>query len=220
MENVQAIIFDMDGVLIDSERLIRDAFLKTSLELGFEVADQIYLRMVGRNYRDCRQIMLDNVHPNFPWEEIFPRVKGIVVDFTASTGWPLRPGVVESLRLVREREMPMVVATSTSRVDAHARLVSAKIRDFFEEVSGGDEVERGKPSPDLFQLAARRLGIAPQNCVVIEDSEYGIQAAVEAGIPSILVPDLKSPSAETSAKTLGVYSNISEAVRHVLSLVK
>ena len=213
---MKAIIFDMDGVLLDSERLIKDQFLRITNSKGYKISDDTYLKMVGRNEKDSKKIMEELVDPKFQWVEIKEEIKVKINEDTKLNGWPLRPYVIESLEKLKLLNIPITIATSTQKEEAISRLISADIKKYFEIISGGNEVNRGKPAPDLFLLASQRIGVIPEECVVIEDSEYGIIAANEANMKSVLVPDLKTPSAETSQMTLGVFNDLGSAVEFLL----
>lgn len=216
MTSIDAIIFDMDGVLLDSERIIRDVVCCVSSELGYPIPDDIYLMCVGRNARDVRQLLDECISPHFPHEEVYERADVDLQKIVSKGGWPLRPQVRAALDQLSARGIRRCVATSTARIRAHDRLRSADILHYFEHVSGGDEVSRGKPAPDIFLLAAERLAIAPCNCVVIEDSEYGAQAALEAGMRCVMVPDLKTPPETIRNRVDGVFGDILMAVESVL----
>jgi HAD superfamily hydrolase (TIGR01509 family) len=215
MTRVQACIFDMDGVLLDSERLLRDIVLSVSHEFGHTIPNDVYLACVGRNERDTRRILEERVSPVFPHEDIVRIVNERVTALLTSDGWPLKPGVVAALEQIVAKGLRLCVATSTALPLAHGRLVSADIRHYFEHISGGDEVARGKPAPDIFLLAASRLKLPPANCVVIEDSEYGAQGALEAGMQCMMVPDLKTPPDWIRPKLCGVFDDLISATEHI-----
>lgn len=217
MAPVQACIFDMDGVLLDSERFLRDIVISVSEELGYTINDEVYLACVGRNERDVRTILEERVSPNFPHDEVLQQVNARVEALLASDGWPLKPGVVEALQRIVDKDLRLCVATSTAQLLAHERLLSANIRHFFEHISGGDEVPRGKPAPDIFLLAASRLKLPPVNCVVIEDSEYGAQGAIAAGMQCVMVPDLKTPPEWIRPQLRGVFNDLASATSHITS---
>lgn len=215
MKPVQACIFDMDGVLLDSERFLRGIVLSVSQECGHTIPDDVYLECVGRNERDTRRILKERVSPNFPHDDVVRLVSERATALLTTDGWPLKPGVVEALGHIVAKGLRLCVATSTAQTLAHGRLVSANIRHYFEHISGGAEVERGKPSPDIFLLAASRLKLPPAACVVIEDSEYGAQAALEAGMQCVMVPDLKTPPDWIRPRLLGVFENLRTATNHI-----
>lgn len=204
---IEAFIFDMDGVILDSERIIRDAWLEVVPRFGYRADDAVFLQLVGRNSRDAEQIIFHEFGAAFPLREVLAATRARSAQEVEATGWPLKPGITVLLERLSDHGFPMAVATSTSRSEAESRLTSAGVRGFFRHVHGGDEVSHGKPSPDLFLLAARSLEVSPAGCVVIEDSQYGVEAALAARMQAVVIPDLKHPSLEVASKVLGVYES-------------
>ena len=133
-------------------------------------------------------------------------------------GAPTKPGLTSLLDWLEMRAMPRAVATSSGRASADRLLQSAGVRARFEIIVGGDDVANGKPAPDLFLLAADRLGVAPSDCVVLEDSGPGIHAAHRAGMRPILVPDLQQPTDEVQALAYRVCKSLHEAQTILMEL--
>jgi HAD superfamily hydrolase (TIGR01509 family) len=212
---IQACIFDMDGLLIDSERPLRDVYQAVAEQLGFPITNDIYLLCVGRNEPDTRAIIKEHVSRDFPFEQIAELARARLSTLLADTGWPLKPGATVALERVIEIGLRRCVATSTARALAENRLVSAKIRHYFESITCGDEVTRGKPAPDIFLLAAKRLELPPERCIVLEDSEYGARAALEAGMRCVMVPDLKTPPESLRPQIDGIFDDLVGAVTYI-----
>jgi HAD superfamily hydrolase (TIGR01509 family) len=208
----------MDGVLLDSESLIREVFLDVSREHGFDIPQEIFLKMVGRNQVDSRKVLEEYAGATFPWEKIRLEVDRQTGHRTNEYGWPKKPYVDNALSGLKDLGIRLCVATSTAKLEAKKRLGSASLIDYFEEVTGGDEVSLGKPNPDIFLLAVTRLGVGIKECLIVEDSEFGILAATRAGIASILVPDLKQPTSQTVDLTLGVLDDLSAVLEFVKGL--
>ena len=204
------IIFDMDGLLLDSERPFRDAWLAEAGKLGYALDHAIYSEVVGRTDRDSREVFCRHFGNDFPYDEICSRVRSFLEQGVARSGHQPKAGAVELLQYLANRSVPCVVATSTVHALAQVRLEKAKILSYFQEVTGGDEVRNGKPHPDLFLLAAKKQAVAPGKCLVLEDSEYGARAAHAAGMPVIVIPDLKEPPADVKNFSLGIYASLSE----------
>ena len=205
-----AAIFDMDGLLLDSERPIRDAWLQVTAQSGVPLTDDIYLRWVGRRETDIKTEYGDFFGPSLPFTEACDQVLSIVTKHHAAEGYAVKAGAVGLLSWLSEQGIPCCVASSTRREEVHRRLKQAGLRDFFGFITGGDEVSKGKPHPDLFFLAARRLGLNPRQCLVFEDSEYGAQGAVAAGMSAVIVPDLKQPGPETAELCLAVLESLEQ----------
>lgn len=205
------VIFDMDGLLLDSERPIRDAWLAAANQNGYPLAESAYLEVVGRSDRDTRELFRKYFGKDFPFDAICAQVEKILKQQVERTGYQPKPGAMELLELLAARSVPCVVATSTEREEALARLRKAGLLSFIREVSGGDEVTNGKPAPDLFLLAAKKQSMAPRECLVLEDSAFGARGANAAGMDVIVVPDLKPPPADVREFALGVFSSLREA---------
>ncbi|HTV40703.1 MAG TPA: HAD family phosphatase [Candidatus Sulfotelmatobacter sp.] len=207
----RAVIFDMDGLLLDSERPYRDAWLAVSKRKGYSLSESIYLQAVGRDDRDTREIFRMHFGNDFPYDEICCDVRVIMDRGTAEAGHALKEGVLDLLEYLAQRSIPCAVATSTTRQKALARLGQANILRYMREVSGGDEVTRGKPEPDLYLLAAKKLGVAPGQCLAFEDSAPGARAAHKAGMRIIVIPDLMEPPEDVRRFSLDILSSLRHA---------
>ncbi|MCV2349820.1 HAD family hydrolase [Paucibacter sp. Y2R2-4] len=189
-----AAIFDMDGLLLDSERPIRDAWLRQSAAAGMPLSPSDYLLTVGRNRADCLQILSEKLGSRANAEAMYESVDAEVEAQFQGRGFELKPGAEALLSRLTEQGVPLALASSTRHAEVQRRLRLAGLLDFFgSKVHGGDQVQRGKPHPDLFLLAAQSLGMAPANALVFEDSSYGAQGGLSAGMGVVLVPDLKQP---------------------------
>jgi beta-phosphoglucomutase-like phosphatase (HAD superfamily) len=206
----KAVIFDMDGLLLDSERPVRDAWRMAMKELELPWVEPAYLEMIGRDGRDSRAICLKHFGESFPYDGICTRVRVILDESLGSDGYDLKAGVIELLDYLAARMVPCAVATSTLGSRARRRLEQAGIARYLSALSGGDEVSQGKPAPDLFLLTAKKLEVSPENCIVLEDSPSGAVAANVAGMAVVLVPDLKPPPEEVRRFALAVLPSLRE----------
>jgi beta-phosphoglucomutase-like phosphatase (HAD superfamily) len=207
----RAVIFDMDGLLLDSERPYRDAWLAVTNGNGYLLSESMYLQAVGRDDRDTREIFRMHFGDDFPYDEICADVRVMMDQHTGRGGHALKDGVLDLLEFLAQRSIPCAVATSTMRQKALERLRQANILRYMREVSGGDEVSRGKPEPDLYLLAAKKLGVAPDKCLVFEDSAPGARAAHTAGMGVIVIPDLMEPPDDVRSFSLDVFSSLRHA---------
>ena len=206
-------IFDMDGLLLDSERPIRDAWLQVCAELGAPIDDLAYLGAIGRNARDSRAHLLSVCSPGFDYERAVERVASMLENRYGQSGYPLKDGVLDLLQLLSSRSIPMAVASSSSHEEVRRRLSNAGIAPFFGAIAGGDEVANGKPAPDLFLLANERLARhKPDQCMVFEDSEPGAEAALAAGMRVVIVPDLRPPSDTVATRCAATVHSLRDAV--------
>ncbi|MDN3921036.1 HAD family hydrolase [Roseateles violae] len=206
----EAVVFDMDGLLLDSERPIRDAWLRLSAEAGRPLTEADYLLTVGRNRADCLALLSEHFGSRADAEAMYEAVDASLAPFA------LMPGALALLRALQARGLRCTVASSTRHTEVLRRLRAVGIHDFFGPIHGGDQVARGKPHPDLFELAAASLGIHPAKALVFEDSSYGAQGALTAGMGVVLVPDLKRPEADIASRCV-VLESLEHALPHLPS---
>jgi len=204
-------IFDMDGLLLDSERPIRDAWEAVLTEMGLVYDHQLYLSAIGRNLADTRILFTQGHGAALDFDAAIAQVRLRLADTVERTGFTVKPGVRELLEELSSRGIRSAVASSTAIERIGQRLERAGLSDYFEHLAGGNEVQRGKPAPDIFLLAATRLGVPPQTCLVFEDSSYGAQGALAAGMGVVLVPDLKPPTEEIERLALAILGSLSES---------
>lgn len=184
----RAVLFDMDGVLIDSERIDFEVSKSVARELGFEIDDAVLYQLLGRRTVDVQPDYLARCGCSLNYQEFSARVGKCVRDRVAEGGMPVKAGVERLLDHLDESNIPRAIATGTGRSVALAHL--GRLATRFHAIACGDEVKHGKPSPELYLLAAARLQIDPHDCLALEDSLPGIQAAEGAGCVVIMVPDL------------------------------
>ncbi len=191
---VDAAIFDMDGLLFDTERLCCDAWRDVSSASGYLMEESLFLSCVGRNDRDTRTIVLKALGESFPYDEFKVKAGEWMMRAMHRGGPPEKPGIRPLLGFLRDRGAKIALATSTSERHARWMIERAGLSPFFDACAFGTEVERGKPSPDIFLLAMNRLSLsAPERIVVFEDSSAGIEAASKAGMKPVFVPDMVNP---------------------------
>lgn len=198
----------MDGTLLDTEKIYFDSLVAALHAHGYgDDATALCHAMVGLPGPACEAILLDRYGERFPLAEI-TRAYVANRDRFMEAGLPLKHGTLELLDALAAADCPMAIVTSSSRRNAERHLSLAGIRARFDTVLTIDDVTRGKPSPDLYLLAAARLGHAPETCVAVEDSNHGVTAAYAAGAITIMVPDMTLPTDETRAKCAAVLPDL------------
>ena len=202
-----AVVFDMDGLMFDTERLARDAWRCAMADHGYALDDEVYLTAVGRTVAGACSVFMEAFGPDLPIAEI-ETAKARYLRHMLEPGPPLKPGLLALLEGLEALHRPLAVASATARVEVELRLAGVGLLERFGVVVGGDEVERGKPAPDLFLLAAERLRACPADCVVLEDSEAGVEAAAAAGMAVVVVPDLVEPSPAVRAVARAVLPSL------------
>jgi HAD superfamily hydrolase (TIGR01509 family) len=192
VEVIKAAIFDMDGLLIDSERIIMQGCIQAAATIGITYTQSEYVELVGRVWADSTRLMTQQLGS----EENFQHVmQGLNTYLDACNHvFPLKPGAHKLLQFYQSQGIICSVASSSPIPHITHRLSHTGVLDYFSHVTSGQEVSRGKPNPDIYLLALQKLGLQAHECIAFEDSELGAQAAIAAGLRVVVVPDLRQPS--------------------------
>jgi HAD superfamily hydrolase (TIGR01509 family) len=190
MKDIQAFIFDMDGLLLDTEGVYKRSWTEAARQLGFDLTDQIYLMLIGISVADAEKRLVEVFGSRFPIDEFRRDAKSRYEAIVETEGIPLKPGVREILEWARHKNIPCAVATSTLSDEGRVRLAKHGVLKEFRVLIGRDMVSRGKPHPDLFLSAAKALGIDPSHSLVFEDAHTGVRAAKAANMQVLLIPDM------------------------------
>lgn len=210
-----AALFDMDGLLIDSEQAIMTAWLEAAREFEVVLTEREYARVIGREARESDRILIEAFGGVNGFELARTKVQRRLEVQMSSGGFALKSGARALLDAMAAGGIPCAVASSSSRLEIESRLGAAGVLDHFLAVVGGDEVPKGKPDPSIYLLAASRLDVRARNCVAFEDSHNGACAALASGAALVVVPDLVQPSPEVVSRSLQVLSSLDEAVPNV-----
>ena len=195
----QAVIFDMDGLMLDSERALLGCLAQAGADAGHDLPEDLLLSLIGSSDAVTRQIIASRVGAESVdalLRDSYARYDGIVAG-----GVPHRPGIIDLLETLAAQGIPRAVATSTRRPLALRKLETAGLLRYFEHVATSSDVAHAKPAPDIYLLAAHKLGIAPRHCLALEDSPTGVRAALAAGMTVIQIPDLLEP--DETVRALG-----------------
>jgi len=196
MQPVEAVIFDMDGLILDTETLAMDALVSAGAELGYDIPRSFCHLMIGAPADRCRELVVERFGPDFPLDRYFALQEEHLRALVAAGKMDLKHGVLELLDYLDAHGIARAIATSSSRARTDHHLGLMGIAPRFAHIVTRDDVTRGKPNPDPFLKAAEKLGVAPEGCLVLEDSYNGIRAAHAAGMRVIMVPDLLDPTEE------------------------
>ncbi len=220
MLQISGVVFDMDGLMLDTESINRMAWQRAADDLGYALDDEFYLSLLGRTTTDCESLVLQRCGAEFPMDEFRTRRRRLWKAQVEGTGIAAKPGLLELLSFLEAQRLLLAVATSSHALAAESSLRSAGIRDRFGVVVTGDQVARGKPAPDIYLEAARRLGVESADCVALEDSDSGVHAACAAGMTTVMVPDLKPPSPESRARAFRVVATLHAARETIEAMLR
>lgn len=217
MNRYQAIIFDMDGLMVDTEPLSRQAWDEFLRPYGAHISDDMHRQMIGLRADLSTELIRQTYHIPLPAEEMIRQRKPIYAQIMAQ-GAPIMPGLLALQAEIQKRALPWAVASSSERHHVQTVLTQLNLADRVKATACGDEVRNGKPAPDLYLLAASRLGISPERCIALEDSRPGSQAAVAAGMRTIAVPNEHTRQADFS-HVWAVYPSLAEVAAQLDSLL-
>ena len=203
MENIiagyDAAVFDMDGVIFDSEYAVLLCWRETAEKYGLKDLEKTYYKCIGTTIERTREIMLETFGGEFPYDAYAKEV-GIMFHERYDDGrLPVKTGVRELLCFLKRENKKIALASSTKRNIVERELGWAGLREYFDMLVCGDMVQRSKPAPDIFLKACERLGTAPERTYAIEDSYNGIRAAAAGGLRPIMVPDMLPATEEMRA---------------------
>jgi len=197
----QAAIFDMDGLLLDTERVCMKIFKQACEVRNVPFLEEVYLSIIGRNAAGIEQVIRDGYGPELDYPSLNAEWRKRYDSVVKHQAIPIKEGVVELLEWLRSKSIPTAVATSTRKEIAEAKLRLAGLDKYFDVLTTGCEVSQGKPHPEIYLLAANRLGIEAEACLAFEDSNNGVRSAVSANMTTYQIPDLVEPCDDV--KSLG-----------------
>ena len=205
----QGAIFDMDGLLFDTERMYRDSWKQSAQQFGLVHNPDFPRAVCGSSGAHMREIILQYYPKAFADDCI------LRVERELETHVPEKTGVRDILQYFKQHGVRVAVASSSKRATVLHNLKQADILSYFDAVVSGDQVTHGKPAPDIFLLAAQQIGCEPENCYVFEDGTNGIRAGAAARCTTIMIPDLTPPNAQLEQLCDGIYPSLSDAMNAI-----
>ena len=216
---LSAVILDMDGLMFDTERIALETWQEAGRACSCEIPEQLIVQTIGLGLQDTRALFEQTLGPSLD----FDRLRALRIQYAAEIiderGVPLKEGLRDLLDLLDRIGLKRAVATSTEHARALELLSRADLQIDFDAVVCGDEVTHAKPAPDIFLLAAARMRVVPDECLVLEDSEAGIRSAVSAGMRAVVIPDLLPPSREVARLADRVLSTLTDAATHIEAML-
>jgi HAD superfamily hydrolase (TIGR01509 family) len=215
---INAVIFDMDGLMFDTERIAQEGWQYAARQHGYDFSAETYAGIIGLTQPDVKEYVGRVFGSSFPFQDVYQLKQAYVDIYITNQGIPVKAGLLELMDCLDTLQLLMALASSsTSAVIARNLHAAGLERDRFAAIVAGDEVANGKPSPDIFLETAKRLGMPPASCLVLEDSNLGIRAAHAAGMLPVMVPDMKMPTADSAAAALRILPDLHAVRREIFS---
>ena len=215
---IKAIIFDMDGLMIDSERVTFECYQERLKDMNLTMDEEFYKTLLGKTIKGIYQRFYDVYGNDFPIENVIQDVHQLMAERFETEGVPVKKGLVKLLHYLKDNNYKTIFATSSNRDRVDKILAQAKITEFFDDSICGDEVTKGKPNPEVFLKSCQKLGVNVDEAIVLEDSEAGIQASYDANIKVICIPDMKYPEKQYEEKTFKILKDLTEVTAYLKSL--
>lgn len=214
----KAVIFDMDGLMIDSERVTFECYQEILKGMNLTMDEEFYKTLLGKPLKGIYQRFYDVYGNDFPIEDVIKDVHALMAKRFETEGVPIKTGLKSLLEYLKENNYKTIVATSSNRDRVDTILSQAQITDYFDDSICGDEVTKGKPNPEVFLKSCQKLGVNVDEAIVLEDSEAGIQASYDAGIKVICIPDMKYPEKQYEEKTFKILKDLNGVTEYLKNL--
>lgn len=215
MVQIQAVLFDLDGTLIDTERFYRVCWPQALAAHGYEMSDEqaLSMRSLGRPFAPAR--LKGWFGQDLDYAAVRNTRKQLMEEMIAREGIVVKPGAEELLKFLHQRGITAAVVTATDLERAGRYLQQVGLKDCFDRIISATQVDQGKPAPDIYEFACRELGVAPEHCIAVEDSPNGVRSAYGAGCKVIMVPDQTQPDEELAKCLLASVSELAEIIKFV-----
>ena len=215
---LKAVITDIDGTILDTERIYIRAWKEAGREMGYEIPDEALMKTRAISNKDAAAVLASYLGEAFSYWECRKRRVVIAERLICDQSPLLLPGAAKMMAYLKENGIPIAAATSTDREKTMIHLAESGIDTAFDAIVTGDMIEHGKPAPDIFLKAAELLGVLPEDCVVLEDSHAGIRAAHAAGMKGIYIPNVVPATEELIALCYAYITSLEEVIPYLAAL--
>lgn len=215
-KDVKLVIFDMDGLIFDTETLYLKKWFVAAEMFGLTITEDAVIASMGANRKGQEEFFLNYFGKDFPFNDVISVISELIVRDVEENGLKIKPGFRELIDFLDKKGIKKALATSTGHLRTEKYMKIAGTEKTFDTIVCGDMIANGKPAPDIFLKAAENLGVAPEKCMVLEDSANGILAACNAGMIPVCIPDIKKPSPEIIGKCYRVLPSLDLVKNEIL----
>ncbi|WP_294560489.1 HAD family phosphatase [uncultured Traorella sp.] len=212
---IEALLFDMDGLLLDTERMQDKIWDKAKEHFHYDFNEAFKKEMRGINIRASLKVYEKYFGKNFDYQTVLKWRRAYFMEMAKDEGIPIKKGALDLLRYAREKKIHCALATSTERdrFMQYIPYLEENIFDYFEVIVDGSMVKHSKPDPEIFLMAADKLGVAIEKCMVLEDSINGVKAGIASGAKTVMIPDLMQPTDEIKDQVYRILNDLSEVIK-------
>lgn len=210
MEKIEAVLFDMDGVIFDTERIYLEIWTSVFNKYGYKMTKDVYVTVMGRGRENVIKTFVDIYGNDLPIMKMYDEKDELLLQIIDAGEVPIKPGAIEIIKSLKKNGYKVALATSAKRNRLDKQLKIGNIKDIFDAIVCGDDVTNAKPDPEIFLDAAKKLSVSPKKCIVIEDSPAGIKAAYNAKMVGLHVEDLKKSDEEIKKYCNRSFGNLFE----------
>lgn len=216
---IQGAVFDMDGLMFDSERIVYEIWQEMMDEHGYSYSLDVFKNTIGLRRADSEKFYQSRYGRDFDYNSFKKRCRSTYMERVERGGVPVKKGLIELLDFLKSRKIRTAVATSTSAETAHKVIRLAGVYDYFDCFVCGDEVTKGKPNPEIFLKAADKIRLSPESCIAFEDSINGIKSAYGAKMTTVMVPDFLQPNEEIKPMINCLCKSLDESIDFIKSIL-
>ena len=216
MLKVNAVIFDMDGLMIDTEPVGKMLVKKSHEKFGYEISEEMFVHLIGSNEQSAKEYYFSVFGEDYPYQDIKDYRNILRNEYFKTHPLEVKKGLYDLLEYLKKNHIKMAVASSTRYERVMSNLKQIKVDSYFDAIIGGDQIEHGKPAPDIFLKAVELLDVKKEDALVLEDSKNGILAAHAGCIPVICIPDLIHHGKDILDLTVGCYESLDQLMNVIV----
>lgn len=216
MNNIELVIFDMDGLMLDTERLNLQGWIEVGKKYNYNIHPENIQKIMGMTRCEHEPILREDFGEDFPYEKIYDEKNQYVFDIIEKEGVKIKPFLIELLDILDDMNIKKIVATGTGRERTLYLLKKAGIYGRFDDMICGSEVKNGKPNPEIFLTACKMANVSPKSAIVIEDSQNGLIAAHNADIKCFVVPDLQNPDPKYESYAEKICKSLNDVIDYII----